>query len=114
MATGGEQPEKAALGEGGEAPEKTEREKLAEKIIQEVRALTEFMTISEKLEIYALGQQSKFGDVNTKPPMRFRIRERTKWDAWNKLKGMSQEDAKKNFLARALELKERYGGKVKK
>ena len=96
-----------------EAP-KTEREKLVEKLVEEVRALTEFMTVSEKLEIYALGQQAKFGDVNCKAPMMLRVRERAKWDAWNKLKGMPQDDAKQNFLARALELKERYGDKVKK
>ena len=100
----------------GEEPPKemTEREKLREKLIAEVRAMTEFMTVSEKLEIYALGQQAKQGDVDVKAPMMLRVRERAKWDAWNKLKGMSQEDARQNFLARALELKERYGDKIKK
>ena len=107
MASGGE--EKAQ----GEAP-KSEREKLVEKLIAEVRAMTEFMTVSEKLEIYALGQQSRHGDVNVKAPLRLRVRERAKWDAWNKLKGMTQDDARQNFLARALELKERYGDKMKK
>ena len=107
MASGGEQPAQ------GEAP-KSEREKLVEKLIAEVRAMTEFMTVSEKLEIYALGQQSRYGDVNCKAPIMFRVRERAKWDAWNKLKGMPQDEAKQNFLARALELKERYGDKVKK
>ena len=107
MASGGEEPAQE------EAP-KTEREKLVEKIVSEVRAMTEFMTISEKLEIYALGQQAKHGDVNCKAPMMLRIRERAKWDAWNKLKGMPQEDARQNFLARALELKDRYWDMVKK
>ena len=91
-----------------------EREKLRERLIVEVREMTEFMTVSEKLEIYALGQQAKQGDVDVKAPAALKVKERAKWDAWNKLKGMPQEDAKKKFVTRALELKERYGDKVKK
>ena len=99
--------EEEVLGEDGKplGPQ----EKLARRLAEEIRVLTDLMTISEKLEIYGLSQQAKHGDVNTPQPMRLWVRERAKWDAWAKLKGMPQNDAKEKFLLRAIELKDKYG-----
>ena len=87
----------------------TPQEKLARRLEEEIRVLLDLMTISEKLEIYGLSQQAKHGDVDTPQPIRLWVRERAKWDAWNKLKGMPQKEAKEQFLMRALELKDKYG-----
>lgn len=84
------------------------REQLAQRLVEEIRILSDRMTIAERLEIYALGQQAKHGDIDTPQPMRLWVRERAKWDAWAKLQGMPQKDAKAQFLLRALELKDKY------
>ena len=85
------------------------QERLARRLEEEIRVLIDLMTITEKLEIYGLSQQAKHGDVNTPQPIRLWVRERAKWDAWAKLKGMPQNEAKEQFLLRALELKDKYG-----
>ncbi|KAG8125137.1 hypothetical protein E2320_020385 [Naja naja] len=42
-------------------------------------------------------------------PGMFDLKGKAKWDAWNKLKGMSKEDAIKVYIAKVNELKEKYG-----
>jgi len=58
-----------------------------------------------KLCIYALFKQANVGDCNTSRPGMLDMAGRAKWDAWNKLKGKSQEDAKKEYVAKVEELK---------
>ena len=51
-----------------------------------------------KLRIYAFGRQGKFGDCNDAKPGMFAIKEKKKWEAWTAIKGMDQEEAKKQFI----------------
>ncbi len=56
---------------------------------------------SLRLSLYALGRQGKLGNVNTERPGMFSPIERVKWDAWNEIKGMDQNDARQKFIALA-------------
>lgn len=52
----------------------------------------------KKLEVYALFKQGSVGDVNTARPGMLDFKGKAKWDAWEKKKGMSQEDAQKAYI----------------
>lgn len=50
------------------------------------------------LNLYSLYKQGSTGDVNTERPGGFDFVGAAKWDAWNKLKGTSQEEAKQQYI----------------
>lgn len=51
-----------------------------------------------KLKLYGLFKQSTVGSVNTKRPGFADFVGRAKWDAWNSLGGLSQDEAKKKYV----------------
>ncbi|KAI8378819.1 acyl CoA binding protein-domain-containing protein [Choanephora cucurbitarum] len=51
-------------------------------------------TKEQKLQLYALYKQASQGDVDSQRPGIFDIVGRAKWDAWKKLQGMSEMEAK--------------------
>ena len=53
-----------------------------------------------KLEFYALFKQATEGDVSTSKPSIFDMVAFAKWNAWNKLKGQSKEQAMEAYVAR--------------
>jgi len=57
-----------------------------------------------KLELYGWFKQAKVGDVQGSRPGMFSMQERAKWDAWEKVKGMSADDAKAKYIAKVEEL----------
>jgi len=56
-------------------------------------------TNDELLELYALYKQSIFGDNETAKPGVFDIQGKYKWEAWNKKKGISKEEAQASYIA---------------
>ena len=50
------------------------------------------------LKIYALYKQGTSGDNTEKKPGFSDMVGRAKWDAWNKLNGTSQDDAKQQYI----------------
>jgi len=54
--------------------------------------------IPQKLQFYSLFKQATEGDVQGEQPWAIQIEARAKWDAWNKLKGMQQSDAKQKYI----------------
>lgn len=50
------------------------------------------------LKIYSLYKQGSIGDNEEKKPGFTDMVGRAKWDAWDKLKGMSQDDAMKKYV----------------
>jgi diazepam-binding inhibitor (GABA receptor modulating acyl-CoA-binding protein) len=50
------------------------------------------------LKLYALYKQASEGDVEDKRPGFSDMVGRAKWDAWNELKGQSQDDAKQAYI----------------
>ena len=53
---------------------------------------------NEKLTFYALFKQATIGKCNIPAPSRLKLIEKAKFDAWNALGSMSQQEAKQNFL----------------
>ncbi|KAL2088033.1 hypothetical protein ACEWY4_016861 [Coilia grayii] len=76
---------------------------------EEVKKLKTQPDSNELLEIYALFKQSTAGDVNTSRPGMLDFTGKAKWDAWDKKKGMSKEDAMKAYIALVEEMKGKYG-----
>ena len=50
------------------------------------------------LKLYALYKQGSAGDVDGKRPGFTDMVGRAKWDAWNELKGQSQEEAQQAYI----------------
>ena len=48
------------------------------------------------------------GDINIEKPGFLNLKSKSKWNAWNEIKGMSQEDAKVNYVNLAMEYGEKY------
>ena len=58
-----------------------------------------------KLEFYALYKQATEGDVSGKRPGMMDFVGRAKFDAWEKLKGMSGDDAMQKYIDKLAALK---------
>lgn len=56
------------------------------------------MTNDEILEFYSLYKQYKEGDCNKSKPSLFHPKERAKWSAWQKRKGLSKEEAAQKYI----------------
>ena len=49
------------------------------------------------------------GDCNTSRPGMMDFKGKAKWDCWNAKKGLSQEDAKTQYIALAQKMLEKHG-----
>ena len=79
-----------------------------DKAAEDVKEIASKMTDNEKLEIYGLFKQGTVGEVNTSRPGMFDLKGKAKWDAWEKCKGMSQDDAKTKYASVVNDLLARY------
>ncbi|KAJ8971782.1 hypothetical protein NQ317_004346 [Molorchus minor] len=61
------------------------------------------------LEIYALFKQGSVGDVNTDRPGMLDMKGKAKWDAWSGKKGLAQDAAKEQYIAKAQSLVDSIG-----
>ncbi|MBB6610948.1 acyl-CoA-binding protein [Pontibacter sp. Tf4] len=68
------------------------------------KTLTERPSNDVLLKLYALYKQGSEGDVNTERPGGFDFKNIAKWDAWKKLEGKSQEEARAEYVAFVNEL----------
>jgi diazepam-binding inhibitor (GABA receptor modulating acyl-CoA-binding protein) len=59
------------------------------------------ITNDQALKLYGLFKQANVGDVNTDRPGIFSQKDRAKWDAWEKEKGKSAEQAKSEYVSYA-------------
>lgn len=57
------------------------------------------------LKIYALYKQAAGGDADGEQPAMTDFVARAKWDAWNNLKGTSQDAAKQQYIDLVTDLK---------
>ena len=69
-----------------------------EKAVAESKQLPEKPDNMTLLKIYALYKQGSNGDNTDKKPGFGDMVGRAKWDAWNALKGTSQEDAMQQYI----------------
>ncbi|MCF8208220.1 MAG: acyl-CoA-binding protein [Rhodoferax sp.] len=63
------------------------------------KSLTERPDNATLLKIYALYKQATAGDNTEKKPGFVDMVGRAKWDAWNGLKGVSADDAMKQYVS---------------
>ncbi|WP_020405244.1 acyl-CoA-binding protein [Hahella ganghwensis] len=63
-----------------------------------------------KLDMYALYKQATEGDVSGSRPGMMDFVGRAKYDAWAKLKGLSNDDAMQRYVDTIEDLKKRFGG----
>ncbi|CAI4062715.1 hypothetical protein N7582_002201 [Saccharomyces uvarum] len=69
---------------------------------EKAKAVNELPTkpsTDELLELYGLYKQATVGDNDKEKPGIFNMKDRYKWEAWEELKGKSQEDAEKEYIA---------------
>jgi acyl-CoA-binding protein len=53
---------------------------------------------NEKLDFYKYYKQATIGDININKPSIFELQKKMKYDAWLSVKGMSREDAYRNYI----------------
>ena len=62
-----------------------------------------------KLKMYSLYRQATDGDVQGKRPGMLDLIGRFKYDAWAGIKGLSKEDAMKQYIAEVEKVEKQYG-----
>lgn len=75
---------------------------------ERIKMLTKRPSDQELLRMYAFFKQSTFGDNNTSKPGMLDLKGKAKWNAWNEIKGMSQDESKENYIAYVDQLMEKY------
>ncbi|BFZ58083.1 acyl-CoA-binding protein (ACBP)/diazepam binding inhibitor (DBI)/endozepine (EP) [Savitreella phatthalungensis] len=80
-----------------------------DKAAEEVKNLKTKPSDDELLRLYGLFKQATVGDNETPKPGMFNLKDKYKWDAWNKLKGKSQEDAQREYIELVESLKAKLG-----
>ena len=75
-----------------------------ENAVERSKTLTERPSNDILLQLYALYKQGSEGDINTERPGGFDFKNIAKWDAWNKLQGKSQEEARAEYIQLVNEL----------
>ena len=73
----------------------------AQEVVNEFGQSGQKITNDQALEIYAFFKQGTTGDVNTSRPGMFDLKGKAKWDAWNAIKGLSQEEARGRYVQTA-------------
>lgn len=63
-----------------------------------VHTLSKKPDTSDLLDLYAYFKQGTDGDVSGEAPSMFNINARFKYEAWKKVKGMSQVDAQQSYV----------------
>lgn len=56
------------------------------------------ITDDDRLQFYKYYKQATQGDCNTPMPSILSFSDRAKWQAWNSIKGMSQDEAKAMYV----------------
>ena len=73
-----------------------------------IKTLSEKCNNDELISVYKYYKQAKFGDINIKKPFIFNLKENTKWEAWNSVKGLSKEEAMNEYINLSINLYEKY------
>merc|ERR1711953_278276 len=75
---------------------------------EEGKKLSKEPSNDEKLQVYSLYKQCTVGDCNTDKPGMLDMKGKAKWEAWNKPKGMSQDEADAAYIKLVADLKTKY------
>jgi len=80
-----------------------------EEAAEKVKKLKGSPSQDDMLLLYALFKQANVGDNNTDKPGMLDMKGKAKWSAWDEKKGMSKDDAKKQYVALAEKLIAKHG-----
>ncbi|EFN56877.1 hypothetical protein CHLNCDRAFT_144518 [Chlorella variabilis] len=80
-----------------------------DKAAEEAKALPDNTSNDDKLSLYGLFKQATVGDNTTSRPGIFEPKGKAKWDAWDKEKGKSKEEAMQAYIDLVQSLKAKYG-----
>jgi diazepam-binding inhibitor (GABA receptor modulator, acyl-CoA-binding protein) len=83
-------------------------DKKFKKAAEDIQNVSKRPTDKELLNLYALYKQATDGDVSGKRPSMINVKGRAKYDAWDKLKGLSQDESKKDYIDLVEKLKKKY------
>ena len=75
------------------------------KAAQDVKKLNSRPSDDTLLKLYGLYKQSTLGNNNTPKPGMFNIKNKKKWEAWNKNNGMNQNKAMSEYISLVNRLK---------
>ncbi|KAL6066887.1 Acyl-CoA-binding protein 2 [Balamuthia mandrillaris] len=93
----------------GFRPNRWQKQQMSEaefqKAAEEAKQLKKRPDNDTLLRLYALYKQATVGDNNTSQPWAVQLEARAKWDAWDKLKGTSQEEARREYVELVEKLK---------
>lgn len=78
-----------------------------EEAARESQGLSQRPDNNTMLQLYSLYKQATIGNVNTSRPSQFDFVGRAKWDAWEKLKGTSTQEAMQMYIDLVAQLKAR-------
>ena len=73
-----------------------------------IEMLSEKLNNDELTSVYKYYKQAKFGDINIKKPFIFNLKENTKWEAWNSVKGIPKDKAMEEYINLSISLYEKY------
>ncbi len=77
------------------------------KAAKEIKAHTDLNLDNDTLlSLYAYYKQGVEGDFNTEQPGFLDFKGKAKWEAWNKLKGLSSEEAMKKYYKKVKKILE--------
>jgi diazepam-binding inhibitor (GABA receptor modulating acyl-CoA-binding protein) len=68
------------------------------KAIQDSKGQGNNLTDNDKLDMYKYYKQATVGDCDIAEPWSVYFEAHAKWKAWNDVRGMSKEDAMKNYI----------------
>ncbi|XP_030761904.1 putative acyl-CoA-binding protein [Sitophilus oryzae] len=74
------------------------------KAAEDVKKLASKPSDDDLLELYGLFKQATVGDVNTDRPGLLDLKGKAKWDAWSGRKGLAQDKAKEQYIAKVKSL----------
>uniref|UniRef100_A0A0N5AS99 ACB domain-containing protein n=1 Tax=Syphacia muris TaxID=451379 RepID=A0A0N5AS99_9BILA len=80
-----------------------------EEAAQKVRKLKKTPPDDAFLKCYGLYKQATTGDINIPKPGMTDVKAKAKYSAWEKNKGMSKDQATKEYIKFAEELIQKYG-----
>uniref|UniRef100_A0A1A9W3G2 ACB domain-containing protein n=1 Tax=Glossina brevipalpis TaxID=37001 RepID=A0A1A9W3G2_9MUSC len=66
---------------------------------EKAKVFTKIPPDSVFLEFYGLYKQATVGDCNIAKPGTLDLKGKAKWEAWNSRKGLTQDEAKKAYIA---------------
>lgn len=65
-----------------------------------------YVSETDKLFLYGLFKQAKFGDCTSSRPSILKFRDYKKWESWDERRGLKSEYAKRMYIARVKEILE--------